>query len=182
MHAQSLSRVQLFVTPWTVATRLLCPWSFPSRNPGVGFAVSSSRGSSQPKDRTYVSCIGRRILYHWTSWEARDVRIEICIICCGNNDKTGSPFSWGDLAKVWGESWHFHWVWKDSAKNYFSFLIVSLIKPIFQKTFVNLICLIHLTLNNCYVPYTGLGPRDITRRQAGHPITRNNNESVYSLW
>ena len=30
------SRVQLFVTPWTVATRLLCPWDSPSKNTGVG--------------------------------------------------------------------------------------------------------------------------------------------------
>ena len=31
-------------------------------------AISYSRGSSQPRDRTYLSCIcfiGRRILYHW---------------------------------------------------------------------------------------------------------------------
>ena len=31
------------------------------------FAISSSRGSSQPRDRThisYVSCIGRQVLYH----------------------------------------------------------------------------------------------------------------------
>ena len=27
-------------------------------------AVSSSRGSSQPRDRTHISCIGRRVLYH----------------------------------------------------------------------------------------------------------------------
>ena len=33
-------------------------------------AISSSRGSSQPRDRTWVSCIGRGILYHWTTWEA----------------------------------------------------------------------------------------------------------------
>ena len=26
--AESLSCVQLFVTPWTVARRLLCPWGF----------------------------------------------------------------------------------------------------------------------------------------------------------
>ena len=30
-----LSRVQLFVTPWTVPTRLLCPWNFPSKNTEV---------------------------------------------------------------------------------------------------------------------------------------------------
>ena len=27
-------------------------------------AISSSKGSSQPRDRTHVSCIGRHILYH----------------------------------------------------------------------------------------------------------------------
>ena len=33
-------------------------------------AISFSRGSSQPRDRTRVSCIGRWILYHYTIWEA----------------------------------------------------------------------------------------------------------------
>ena len=37
--AQSLNRVQPFVTPWTVATRLLCPWGFPGKNTGVGCHV-----------------------------------------------------------------------------------------------------------------------------------------------
>ena len=34
---------------------------------------SSSRGSSQPRDQTcisWVSCIGRRILYCWATWQA----------------------------------------------------------------------------------------------------------------
>ena len=34
-------------------------------------AISFSRGSSQPRDWTWVSCIGRRILYCWTTGEAR---------------------------------------------------------------------------------------------------------------
>ena len=36
-------------------------------------AISSSKGSSQPRDRTQVSwifCTGRQILYHWATWEA----------------------------------------------------------------------------------------------------------------
>ena len=36
-------------------------------------AISFSRGSPWPRDRThvsYVSCIGRWILYHWTMWKA----------------------------------------------------------------------------------------------------------------
>ena len=37
-------------------------------------AISFSRGFSQPRDQTQVSCgsyIGRHILYHWATWEAR---------------------------------------------------------------------------------------------------------------
>ena len=37
-------------------------------------AISSSRGSSWPRDWTWVSCvscIGRRILHHWAIWEAQ---------------------------------------------------------------------------------------------------------------
>ena len=33
-------------------------------------AISFSRGSSLTRDWTCVSCIGRKILYHWDSWEA----------------------------------------------------------------------------------------------------------------
>ena len=39
-------------------------------------AMSSSRGSSQPRDWTCIfciSCIGRRILYHCTTWEAPEL-------------------------------------------------------------------------------------------------------------
>ena len=32
-------------------------------------AISSSRGSSQPWDQTWVSCFDRRILYNWATWE-----------------------------------------------------------------------------------------------------------------
>ena len=33
-------------------------------------AISSSRGSSPPRDQTHISCIGRQILYCWANWEA----------------------------------------------------------------------------------------------------------------
>ena len=36
-------------------------------------AISFSRGSFQPRDRTRISCpscIGRQILYHWAPWES----------------------------------------------------------------------------------------------------------------
>ena len=37
-----------------------------------GTVIYSSRGSSWPRDQTCiscVSCIGRQVLYHWTTWE-----------------------------------------------------------------------------------------------------------------
>ena len=33
-------------------------------------AISSSRGSSRLRDQIHISCIGRRVLYHWATWEA----------------------------------------------------------------------------------------------------------------
>ena len=60
-----LSRVPLFVTLRTVVSRLLCPWILQARTL-EWVAMSSSRGSSQTRDRTCISCIsciGRQILY-----------------------------------------------------------------------------------------------------------------------
>ena len=53
--------------------RLLCPWNFPGKYTGVA-CLFYTRGSSQPRDWTQVSCIsciGRWILYHWATWEVR---------------------------------------------------------------------------------------------------------------
>ena len=39
-------------------------------------AIISSRGSSRPRDGTClscVSCIGRRVLYHWATWDALSI-------------------------------------------------------------------------------------------------------------
>ena len=41
-------------------------------------ATLSSRGSSWPRDKTCiscVSCIGRRILHHWATWEALNISV-----------------------------------------------------------------------------------------------------------
>ena len=37
-----------------------------------GVAISLSRGPSQPRNQTRVPCIGRRILYHWTTREVQE--------------------------------------------------------------------------------------------------------------
>ena len=62
------SRVQLFVTPWTVARQAPLSMGILQARILEWVAMPSSRGSSRPRDQThmsYISCIGRRVLYHW---------------------------------------------------------------------------------------------------------------------
>ena len=46
--------------PWTVACQAPLPWDFPGKNTGMGCHFLL-QGSSQPRDRTWVSCIAGRI-------------------------------------------------------------------------------------------------------------------------
>ena len=75
LPAQSLCSIWLSWDPKD------CSLSLPgSSNHGIlqarildWFAISFSRGSSWPRDRTHISCsfcIGRRVLYPWATWEA----------------------------------------------------------------------------------------------------------------
>ena len=60
------SHVQLFETLWTIVLQVLCPWDSTGKNTGVGYHASS-RGASWCRSWThisYVSCIGRLVLYH----------------------------------------------------------------------------------------------------------------------
>ena len=66
VNAQSLSRVQLFTTPWTIAHQAFVHGVFQARLL-EWFSISYSRWSSQPGDRTllsYISRTGRWVLYH----------------------------------------------------------------------------------------------------------------------
>ena len=74
VNVQSFSHIQLFVTPWTVARQ--APLSMEFSRPRIleWVAMPSSRGSSQPRDQTHVSCvscIGRWIFYHCATQEAQ---------------------------------------------------------------------------------------------------------------
>ena len=57
------------------STRLLCPWDFPGNNLGVKntetVAISFSRESSWPRDRTWSPALAGRFFYHWVTWEAQ---------------------------------------------------------------------------------------------------------------
>ena len=53
-------------------SRLLCPWDFPGKSTGVG-SHSFSKGSSPPRDQTWVSWIIGRFFTNWATGEAHIV-------------------------------------------------------------------------------------------------------------
>ena len=73
---------RVFATPRTVAYQPPLSMGFFQARILEWAAISFSRGSSLLKDWTRVSCIGRRILYHWDTWEAEgwmgDAFSELC--------------------------------------------------------------------------------------------------------
>ena len=62
---QSLSPVRLFATPWIAAHQEIRGISQAKILKWVG--ISFSRGSSQPRDRTQVSCIAGRLFTIWST-------------------------------------------------------------------------------------------------------------------
>ena len=56
------------VTPWTIGPQAPVSMILQARILRR-VAISFSRGSSQPRDWTYISCIGRQVLYHWVTRE-----------------------------------------------------------------------------------------------------------------
>ena len=61
--AESLSHVQLFVTPWTVAHQSPLPMRIIQERILEWVVMLTSRGSSQPRDQTQVSRIVKKIIY-----------------------------------------------------------------------------------------------------------------------
>ena len=67
---QSLSRIWLFVTPTDCSLSGSSVHGISQARTLEGVAISFSRESSRPRDRTHVPCIGRGILYRWATKEA----------------------------------------------------------------------------------------------------------------
>ena len=68
-------------------------------------AISFSRGSSQPRDQTRVSCvscIGRQILYHWATWEACQKPYSLSELI--QETLTTLSTKAGELVRFWGFS------------------------------------------------------------------------------
>ena len=73
-HAQSLSCVQLFVTPWTVTRQDPLSMGILQARILEWVAMPSSRGSFPPRNHTGVSCLAGRFL---TSWATREAYVDL---------------------------------------------------------------------------------------------------------
>ena len=68
-----LNHVQLFATPWTVAQQ--APLSMGSSRQNTGeachFLLQRIFLTQVSNYVSFISCVGRLILYHWATWEGR---------------------------------------------------------------------------------------------------------------
>ena len=72
---KSLSRVRLFATARTVARQASLSMEFPRQEYWSGLPFRSSRGSSQPRDQTQLSCTAGRHSNLWATREASKSRL-----------------------------------------------------------------------------------------------------------
>ena len=85
-RAKSLQSRPPRATPWTVVRQAPLSMGILQARILEWVAISSSRGSSQPRDQTHISCVFfiGRILYRWATWAAHDPLINISKWINGN--------------------------------------------------------------------------------------------------
>ena len=69
--AQSLSRVQLFAVPWTVARQAPLPMGFFQARILEWVTIPFFKGSSRPRNQTRVSCTAGGFFANWALREAQ---------------------------------------------------------------------------------------------------------------
>ena len=78
--AYSLSRVRLFATPWTVARQAPLSMGILQARMLEQVTMCTSRGSSQPRDQTQVSCIAGEFFTIWATRKAQSLWISSCFL------------------------------------------------------------------------------------------------------
>ena len=109
MCVKSLQSCQILRPYGLKPTRLFCPWDSPGENTGVGCHFLL-QGTSRPRDPicvSCVSCIGRQVLYHWCTWEAPCVYMDVYVKNEHRNMFTAVQQDWklspkGQIAYVLG--------------------------------------------------------------------------------
>ena len=99
VSVKSLSRFRLFATPWTVARQALLSMGFSKQEYWSGLPFPSPGGSSQPRDRTWVSCIAGRRFILWA-------------ICTDSQKLNLQRKSWLKVALFTQDWWKSGWGWE----------------------------------------------------------------------
>ena len=88
-----LSPVRLFVTPMGCSPPGSSVRGISQARLPEWVSISSSRGSSQLRDRIWVSCVGRQILYHWATREILSCSVKSInsLTCVKNSGKGSGP-------------------------------------------------------------------------------------------
>ena len=78
-------------------------------------SISYSRGSSQPRDQTHVSCKGKQIFYHCTTWENLEGQWRPMTQL--KNPQAKRTLSYSAFYSIqcsfgWLDEVHPHWKWK----------------------------------------------------------------------
>ena len=92
MKVKSFSRVRLLATPWTAAYQAPPSMGFSKQEYWGGVPLPSPL-NSLTKDQTYMPCIRRHILNHWTTRESLNFKIVIDSQAEGN----GNPLQYSCL-------------------------------------------------------------------------------------
>ena len=101
MHAQSLSCVWFFVTPWTVACQAPLYMGLLQARMLEWVAIFSSRGSSQPRNRTRVSSIASKFFIIWDTSTLVPETLGTAALVYGEGD--GTPLQYSCLENPWTE-------------------------------------------------------------------------------
>ena len=86
-------------------TRLLCPWSFPGKDTGVG-CHSLSRGSSWPRDQAQGSHIESRFFTIWATIPSAKYMHTILLFELWNRGWNICEFRWQDVGNLFGKMKH----------------------------------------------------------------------------
>ena len=126
MKVKSLSRVRLFGTPWTVVCQAPPSMGFSRQEYWNGLPFPSSRGSSQPRDRTQVSGTASRLFVAQlvksllAMWETWVWKISL------RREQLPTPVFWsGEFhglytvanSRIQLSNFHFHWIKPSQGKS-----------------------------------------------------------------
>ena len=91
-------------TPWTVGLQVSLSIGLSQGRVLEWVATSFSRGPYWPRDGTCISCIGRRIFYHWATQEAYMwfQTLKCLILIISNPQNTPEKEELSSLFRKWG--------------------------------------------------------------------------------